>query len=480
VAGSSDGSFTVTISPLSGDPASAGLPLPGGPAQFSPNGVVADVQIIDALGNPVTLFDTPITLVLHYTAADLAMAHGDPSLLTAAYLLDPASPDLENPLHFPSGTWLFFPPSLVHVDPAAGTVTVQTQALGSIVALFANPAGYVQTLAPATRLFSSWDPATSAVLASKPQYSWLRVIEPQIGSRLYVVDVDSNGLAFVNAADVGPSGPPSPRPAPAPSESVPEPRPAPTPSAVQPAPAAEAPAEPAAAGALASPLPSTVNASPDTSIAASASGASSQAAAPSLSTANASPNTSAASGETTSPSPSNGDAGPDASTAPSQATDQPAAPPQVPVAPAPPPASSRIATAGYSQVTLLDGRLLVVGGTAGGATLATAQLYDPASGAWTSTGAMSQPRTDATAVVLDNGTVLVAGGADNGVPLVSAEVFDPFSGRWYATSSMVYARRGATGRLLDDGQVLVEGGGSDPAARPEVFTPGAGIWSLAG
>ena len=93
--------------------------------------------------------------------------------------------------------------------------------------------------------------------------------------------------------------------------------------------------------------------------------------------------------------------------------------------------------------------------------LASAELYDPASGTWTATGSLTTARQLPTATLLPNGQVLVAGGV--GQPpelLASAElVMIRASGTWTATGSLATtAREEHSATLLPNGKVLVAGG----------------------
>jgi N-acetylneuraminic acid mutarotase len=123
----------------------------------------------------------------------------------------------------------------------------------------------------------------------------------------------------------------------------------------------------------------------------------------------------------------------------------------------------------FTATLLANGDVLAAGGLneggGGGAqsTYATAELYDPATGTWTMTGSMSEPRAGQAAVLLPGtGSVLAAGGTGD----ATSEVFEPALGEWVPTGPMSTPRTHLTATVLSNGNVLATGGtGTDGAAQ---------------
>ena len=154
-------------------------------------------------------------------------------------------------------------------------------------------------------------------------------------------------------------------------------------------------------------------------------------------------------------------------------------------------ATGSLATARYYHTATLlpNGKVLVAGGRNFSSILVSAELYDPASGTWTATGSLATARYLHTATLLPNGKVLVAGGSNNNsfnnnsVELASAELYDPASGTWTATGSLATARDSGTATLLPNGNVLVAGGVSgtnSSLANAEMYDPTSGTWMATG
>lgn len=121
---------------------------------------------------------------------------------------------------------------------------------------------------------------------------------------------------------------------------------------------------------------------------------------------------------------------------------------------------------GETATLLSSGQILIVAGyNESGFPEATAELYDPTAGSFHALGTVS-PRSNHTATLLQDGRVLIAGGLSwsldtGGSFTASAEIYDPASGRFVSTGSMMIARRSQTATLLPDGRVLIAGGEDD-------------------
>jgi Kelch motif len=118
-----------------------------------------------------------------------------------------------------------------------------------------------------------------------------------------------------------------------------------------------------------------------------------------------------------------------------------------------------------------DGKVLVAGGTTGsGSAVASAELYNPATGKWTLTGAMNTARDGQDATLLAGGDVLVTAGV-GGISGLFAEVYTPATGGWSAATGGLAActtvsacRIGSSATLLGDGEQLVCAGRHQQAA----------------
>jgi Kelch motif/Galactose oxidase, central domain len=139
---------------------------------------------------------------------------------------------------------------------------------------------------------------------------------------------------------------------------------------------------------------------------------------------------------------------------------------------------------GAVAAPLPDGRVLVAGGSYDDGTehyLASAEVFNPATGVFTAVSDMGIARVRAAAAPLPDGRVLVAGGNNGSTRLSSAEVFNPVTNAFTPVSDMGGDRARATAAPLPDGRVLVAGGTSDaPLASAVVFSPVTNAFSSAG
>jgi hypothetical protein len=151
--------------------------------------------------------------------------------------------------------------------------------------------------------------------------------------------------------------------------------------------------------------------------------------------------------------------------------------------------SLNIPRGGHTATLLASGQVLVVGGEDASGFLTSAELYNPATGKWTATGSTATPRIDHSATLLPNGQVLVAGGYlgvnsnFQAIYTASAELYNPSTGQWTTTGSMTIPRalHGAT--LLLNGQVLVAAGNNTVGSSgntAELYDPSKGTWKMTG
>lgn len=141
---------------------------------------------------------------------------------------------------------------------------------------------------------------------------------------------------------------------------------------------------------------------------------------------------------------------------------------------------------GSTATQLLDGRVLIVGGT-GAQTFA--EIYDPATGTFSQTGSLNAVHSYHTATLLPDGRVLIAAGQNNVGPQTHAvaELYDSLTGTFSPTGSLNEHRSLHTATLLSDGQVLITGGNQTTTPgygisldSAEFYDPTTGIFSVTG
>jgi N-acetylneuraminic acid mutarotase len=150
--------------------------------------------------------------------------------------------------------------------------------------------------------------------------------------------------------------------------------------------------------------------------------------------------------------------------------------------------SMSVARAGHAAILLKNGTVLVTGGlNPGGGSERTAEIYDPAAGGFTRVRDMAQGRVNHTASLLANGRVLIAGGAEGSLndfglyPTQTAEIYDPATKAFSPTGNMPHEASSHAASVLVDGTVLVTGGEGNTCPRAQtvaIFDPAGNSFSL--
>jgi N-acetylneuraminic acid mutarotase len=127
-----------------------------------------------------------------------------------------------------------------------------------------------------------------------------------------------------------------------------------------------------------------------------------------------------------------------------------------------------------AAAVLPDGKVLVAGGkatTEADSALKTAELYDPATNAWTALPDMAHKRSEAAACVLPSGRVAVMSGCwADGEERKDGEAFDPVKRTWEPLPEMCGARGSPAAEPVAGGMIV---SGRDEA---ELFDEETGQW----
>lgn len=144
----------------------------------------------------------------------------------------------------------------------------------------------------------------------------------------------------------------------------------------------------------------------------------------------------------------------------------------------------------HTSTLLSNGKVVAAGGCTTyncEVSLSTVETYDPVANSWSASGGLKTGRSSHTGTLLNNGLILLAGGCPRGAPCsptASAELYNPQTGASSLTGPLNTPRYAHTATLLADGRVLVVGGLSvcdsstcNPLRSAELYDPATGVWT---
>jgi hypothetical protein len=148
----------------------------------------------------------------------------------------------------------------------------------------------------------------------------------------------------------------------------------------------------------------------------------------------------------------------------------------------------------HTATLLSDGKILIAGGSdSNGKTTNTAVVYDPVARSYSSTGSMLASRDFHAAMLLtaglNAGKVLIAGGRSSSgksyMYLAGAELYDPATGAFTAAGDLIAARYGHSAIAIANGpnagKILLAGGANTTTvASAELYDPATGGFASTG
>jgi hypothetical protein len=140
------------------------------------------------------------------------------------------------------------------------------------------------------------------------------------------------------------------------------------------------------------------------------------------------------------------------------------------------------ARAGAACATLLDGTVLVMGGDDGTGALNTAEIFNPSTKTWKTTGSLNAAREGHQAVVNGWGAVWVAGGTNTSGIVAALEEFDPRTGTFRTVGTLTTPRNEFAMALLPGLKVMIAGGSNGTATigSVEIYNGVLGTVAVAG
>ena len=135
---------------------------------------------------------------------------------------------------------------------------------------------------------------------------------------------------------------------------------------------------------------------------------------------------------------------------------------------------------GHIVLVMKDGRVFTIGGALSDPDFA--EIFDPVTATWTTSGASLSLRHSPSGAVLPDGKILIAGGRNSFTldDLTDCHIYDPATDTFTATGAMATPRSYFPFATLPDGTLLALGGLQNNPVATETFDLTTHLWSSAG